>query len=48
LPRKGDPNHPEIPKWPAFNVETGPVMIIDNKCEVKNDPDRAERLVVAG
>ena len=46
--RKGDPNHPGLPKWPVFSAGKGPVMIFDNKCEVKNDPDRAERLVVAG
>jgi para-nitrobenzyl esterase len=46
--RKGDPNHAGIPKWPVFSAEKGPVMIFDNKCEVRNDPDRAERLVVAG
>jgi para-nitrobenzyl esterase len=46
--RKGDPNHPGLPKWPVFNATAGPVMIFDNKCEVKNDPDRTERLTVAG
>jgi para-nitrobenzyl esterase len=46
LARKGDPNHPGLPKWPAFNAEKGPVMIFDNKCEVRNDPDRAERMTV--
>jgi len=46
--RKGDPNHSGIPKWPAFTADKGPVMIFDNKCEVKNDPDRAERLTAAG
>ena len=45
--RKGDPNHPGLPKWPAFTADKGPVMIFDNKCEVENDPDRAERLTVA-
>ena len=46
--RKGDPNHPGLPKWPVFNATAGPVMNFDNKCEVKNDPDRTERLTVAG
>jgi para-nitrobenzyl esterase len=44
--RKGDPNHAGIPKWPVFAADKGPVMIFDNKCEVRNDPDRAERLIV--
>src|ERR1051326_3308949 len=46
--RKGDPNHTGLPKWPVFSADKGPVMIFDNRCEVKNDPDRAERLTVAG
>jgi para-nitrobenzyl esterase len=40
--RNGDPNHNAIPKWPAYNAQ-GPVMIFDNKIEVKSDPDRAAR-----
>jgi para-nitrobenzyl esterase len=45
--RKGDPNHPGLPKWPAYSADTGPVMIFDKTCEVKNDPDRELRKVVA-
>jgi len=45
--RKGDPNHPGLPKWPAYSADTGPVMIFDKACEVKNDPDRELRKVVA-
>lgn len=45
--RKGDPNHPGLPSWPAFSAETGPVMIFDKMCEVKNDPDRELRKVVS-
>ena len=45
--RKGDPNHPGLPAWPAFSAEAGPVMIFDKTCEVKNDPDRELRKVVA-
>jgi para-nitrobenzyl esterase len=41
--RSGDPNHPGLPKWPAFTADQGAVMIFDNKCEAKNAPDRAER-----
>lgn len=47
--RTGDPNHPGIPKWPAWDPATGPTMIFDDTCVVKNDPDRAEReLAVKG
>jgi para-nitrobenzyl esterase len=45
--RHGDPNHSGLPKWPAFTAESGPVMIFDKTCEVKNDPDRELRKVVA-
>src|SRR5258707_11331832 len=27
--KKGNPNHPGLPKWPAYSAETGPVMIFD-------------------
>jgi len=45
--RKGDPNHSGLPKWPAYSAEAGPVMILDNTCQVKNDPDRELRKVVS-
>ncbi|MDX2044230.1 MAG: carboxylesterase/lipase family protein [Acidobacteriota bacterium] len=41
--RKGDPNHAGLPKWPGFTADKPATMIFDNKCEVKNDPDRTER-----
>jgi para-nitrobenzyl esterase len=44
--RSGNPNHPGLPKWPAYSAEKGEVMILDNKCEVRNDPDRAERRLI--
>jgi len=45
--RKGDPNHPGLPVWPKFNAASGPVMIFDKTCAVKDDPDRELRRVVA-
>jgi para-nitrobenzyl esterase len=44
--RSGDPNHAGLPKWRPYKPEQGAVMIFDNRCEVKNDPDRAERQVL--
>jgi len=44
--RNGDPNHSGIPKWPVFTVEKGETMILNDKCEVQNDPDRAERKIL--
>jgi hypothetical protein len=32
-----------LPKWPAFIGGQGAVMIFDNDCVVKNNPDGAER-----
>lgn len=41
--RSGDPNHRGLPKWPAFTADKAPVMIFDNRCEVRTDPDRELR-----
>jgi para-nitrobenzyl esterase len=41
--RAGDPNHAGLPKWTAFASPDKTVMIFADKCEAKNDPDRAER-----
>lgn len=41
--RTGDPNGGELPAWPRFTVEKGETMILNDVCEVKNDPDRDAR-----
>ncbi|HKS55935.1 MAG TPA: carboxylesterase/lipase family protein [Steroidobacteraceae bacterium] len=41
--RTGNPNHAGLPRWPAVSAQTLPTMIFDTHCEVKNDPDAAER-----
>jgi para-nitrobenzyl esterase len=46
--RKGDPNHPGLPKWPAFTAKDGALMVFDNKCEVRMNPDGEARRVVFG
>lgn len=48
LARKGDPNHPGLPKWPAFTAEEGALMVLDNKCEVRTNPDGEARRVIYG
>jgi len=44
--RTGDPNCKSLPAWPEYNSETGPLMILDDKCRVENDPDRECRKVI--
>ena len=44
--RSGNPNHAGLPAWPAFDPQRGPVMVFDNTCAVKDDPDRAARQVI--
>jgi para-nitrobenzyl esterase len=41
--RTGNPNHAGIPSWPAFTADKCPTMIFDSPCEMKNNPDTAER-----
>jgi para-nitrobenzyl esterase len=44
--RTGNPNHPDLPQWPAFNTTDRPTMILGNECKVVNDPNREERLAL--
>ncbi len=39
----GNPNCNTMPEWPKFSAENGEVMILNDVCEVKNDPDREAR-----
>ena len=39
--RSGDPNHDDLPKWPAYNAENTPTMHFDGQCEVKPQMDKA-------
>jgi para-nitrobenzyl esterase len=41
--RSGNPNHGDIPNWPAFSAESCPTMIFDTQCKMQNNPDREER-----
>jgi len=45
--RYSDPNHSGLPHWPAFTAEQCPTMIFDTECVMKNNPDSAERKVLA-
>lgn len=41
--KTGDPNCESLPEWPAFTAENGETMILNDVCEVRNDPDREGR-----
>ena len=41
--RTGDPNVEGLPEWPAYTTENGETMILNDVCEVQNDPDREAR-----
>jgi len=45
--RTGSPNHGGLPRWPAVSANTLPTMIFDTRCEVKDNPDAAERQALA-
>ena len=44
--RTGNPNHSELPHWPAFTAENCPTMIFDTQCKMQNNPDKEERLAI--
>ncbi len=41
--RTGKPDNPNIPAWPAYNLETRPVMVFDTTPMVINDARAAQR-----
>jgi para-nitrobenzyl esterase len=45
--RFGNPNHAGLPQWPAFSKESCPTMIFDTQCQLRNNPDKEERQVLA-
>lgn len=41
--RTGNPNASGLPKWPKYSEKKGPVMVLNDHCEIQNDPDREAR-----
>jgi para-nitrobenzyl esterase len=41
--KNGDPNGGGLPTWPKYTSAKGETMILDDVCEVRNDPDREAR-----
>lgn len=41
--KTGHPNGQGLPAWPKYTPANGEVMILDDECVVKNDPDREAR-----
>lgn len=41
--RTGNPNHPGLPKWGAFDTTARATMIFDKECRAVNDPHGAEQ-----
>jgi para-nitrobenzyl esterase len=45
--RTGNPSHPGVPRWPAYNATERPTMHMNNEWNVISDPDHEERLALA-
>ncbi len=44
----GNPNHPGLPAWPAYDLKTRNTMIWDRAPHIESDPRGAERRFAAG
>ncbi len=45
--RTGNPDHADMPHWPAFNPTDYPTMVFGNEVALRLDPNRDERLALA-
>jgi para-nitrobenzyl esterase len=41
--KTGNPKGAGIPEWTKYSTAKGETMILDDKCEIKYDPDREAR-----
>jgi para-nitrobenzyl esterase len=44
--RSGNPSHRGLPPWQPYNVTSRATMILNNSCELVNDPQRHDRLAM--
>ncbi len=45
--RDGDPNHADMPHWPAFDPDAYPTMMFGDEVRAADDPNREARLALA-
>lgn len=45
--RTGNPNHADMPHWPAFNPTEYPTMMFGSEVRLANDPNKEARLALA-
>jgi len=41
--RRGNPETPKLPAWPAYELTKRSTMVFNNECRVAEDPAAAER-----
>jgi para-nitrobenzyl esterase len=44
--RSGNPNNPSVPEWPPYDLESRPVMVLDETPELVNDARAAQRALL--
>jgi para-nitrobenzyl esterase len=44
--RTGDPENPRVPRWPPYDLESRPVMVLDETPELVNDARAAQRALL--
>lgn len=45
--KTGDTNGGGLPSWSRYTTANGETMVLDDICEIKNDPDREARKMLA-